>query len=198
MKILVVTAHPRSDSLTWGMAKRFIEGLTEAGHEYEIADLYAEGFNPILHTEDEPDWDNPNKTYSSEVMREMERIRASDALVYIFPLWWYSLPAIMKGYIDRVWNHGFAYGDHASLPVQKIRWIALVGFDQTKFEKRDYHLMVQHHLNVGLAGFSGVSDSKVHFMYNTLGEFSDESQEGEKEIYFNTLLDEAYRLGFSF
>ncbi|NRG31497.1 NAD(P)H oxidoreductase [Niallia circulans] len=199
MKILVVVAHPRSDSLTASMSKRFIEGLTEAGHEYEIADLYAEGFNPILHTRDEPDWNNPNKTYSNEVLCEMERISASDALVFIFPIWWYSMPAIMKGYIDRVWNYGFAYGP-SKLPVQKIRWIALVGEDQSKFEKRNYHLMVQQHLNVGLSGYSGVgvSDSKVHFMYNTLEDFSDESQQGKKEIHYTTLLDEAYRIGCNF
>lgn len=196
MKILVVVAHPRTDSLTSNMTKRFTEGLTEAGHEYEIADLYAEGFNPVLYSQDEPDWNNPNKAYSDEVLREMDRIRASDALVFIFPIWWYSMPAIMKGYFDRVWNYGFAYGP-AKLPVQKIRWIALVGETQAQFEKRGYHLMVQQHLNVGLAGYTGVQDSSVHFMYNTLGKF-DESLQEKNNVHFANLLNEAYQVGHTF
>jgi NAD(P)H dehydrogenase (quinone) len=196
MKILVVVAHPRTDSLTSNITERFTAGLSEAGHEYEIADLYAEGFNPLLFPQDEPDWDNPNKVYSNEVLREMNRIRASDALVFIFPVWWYSMPAILKGYFDRVWNNGFAYGT-AKLPVQKIRWIALVGVTQDQFEKRSYHLMMQHHLNMGLAGYCGVQDSKVHFIYNTLAEF-DESLQEKNENHFAALLNEAHKMGHTF
>ena len=196
MKILVVVAHPRTDSLTMSMTKRFTEGLTNAGHEYEIADLYAEGFNPILYPQDEPDWNNPNKAYSDEVLREMNRIRECDALAFIFPVWWYSVPAILKGYFDRVWNHGFAYGP-AKLPVQKIRWIALVGVTQDQFEKRQHHLMMLNQLNVGLAGYTGVQDSNVHFMYNTLGEFALNQQE-KQEAHFAALLHDAYQIGCTF
>ena len=102
MKILVIVAHPRKNSLTASITKRFTEGLIKAGHQYELLDLYAEGFNPILYTQDEPDWNNANKVYSKEVVLEMERIKASDAITFIFPMWWYSMPAIMKGYLDRV------------------------------------------------------------------------------------------------
>ncbi|MCY9510030.1 NAD(P)H oxidoreductase [Paenibacillus larvae] len=197
MKILVVTAHPRENSLTQSITERFTEGLAAAGHEYEVADLYAEGFNPLLYPQDEPDWHNPDKAYSEEVQREMARIRASDALAFIFPVWWYSVPAILKGYFDRVWNYGFAYGP-AKLPVQKIRWIALVGGTQKKFEKRNYHLMLQQHLNIGLAGYTGVEDSAVHFMYNsTFDEFTEENHE-TIEAHFNGLLNEAYRIGHMF
>ncbi|MFD1707593.1 NAD(P)H oxidoreductase [Siminovitchia sediminis] len=196
MKLLVVTSHPRPDSLTANIAKRFTAGLSEAGHEYEVADLYAEKFNPLLFPEDEPDWDHPNKIYSEEVIREMKRIEASEALVFIFPVWWYSLPAILKGYIDRVWNYGFAYGP-TKLPVQKIRWIAMVGFSEEQFKKRDYDRMMEHHLNIGLADYCGVKDSIVHFMYNTLGEFERNAEE-EKEKYFAGLLDKAYQLGAYF
>lgn len=104
MKVLVVSAHPRSGSLTASLTKRFIEGLSAAGHEHELVDLYAEEFNPLLFPEDEPDWENPSKIYSDVVMQEQKRIAEHDALVYTFPVWWYSLPAILKGYIDRVWE----------------------------------------------------------------------------------------------
>lgn len=198
MKILVVVAHPRKNSLTASITKRFTEGLIKAGHEYEILDLYAEGFNPILYTQDEPDLNTSNKIYSKEVMFEMERIRQNDALVFIFPMWWYSMPAIMKGYLDRVWNRGFAYDSPTKLPVQKLRWITLVGTEQSKFEKRNFHLMTEQYLNSGLAGFTGVLDSEVHFMYNSLMEFSDENQQEEKEVHYASLLEEAYLIGLNF
>ncbi|OAV62432.1 hypothetical protein A6F49_06915 [Enteractinococcus helveticum] len=87
---------------------------------------------PLVFPKDEPAWDDPNKTYSETVMREQKRIEEHHALVYTFPVWWYSMPAVMKGCIDRVWNHGFAYSP-AKLPVQKVQWIALVGVTEEQF-----------------------------------------------------------------
>ncbi|KJD45937.1 NAD(P)H oxidoreductase [Paenibacillus terrae] len=195
MKVLIVTAHPRSDSLTMSITHRFAEGLTAAGHEYDTADLYREAFNPVLLPQDEPDWNNESKLYSDEVLSEMERIKSSDAMVFIFPVWWYSFPAIMKGYIDRVWNLGFAYGE-IKLPINKIRWIALVGDTQSHFRKRDYDTMMEKYMNIGMAEYVGVKDSQVHFMYNTLGEFED-NQETNLDSLYNNLLDEAYNIGYT-
>jgi len=194
MKVLIVVAHPRKDSLTMSIAKRLISGIEASGNKYELLDLYKEKFNPVLTSPDEPDWNKPDKIYSDEVIREMQRIESSDALVFVFPVWWYSVPAIMKGYLDRVWNFGFAYGDSKKLPVKQIRWVALTGFTQAKLEKRNYDQMMEHYFNVGLAGFVGVKDSKVHFITNTLGEFEDYIDQN-KEILFNNYLEEAYEIG---
>lgn len=73
--------------------------------------------HPFLFPEDEPDWENPDKQYSEAITREQQRITEHDALICSFPVWWYSMPAILKGDIDRVWNYGFAYGPR-TLPVQ--------------------------------------------------------------------------------
>jgi len=73
----------------------------------------------------------------------------------------------------------------------------MVGFSEDQFIKRGYDQMMEHHLNIGLADYCGVKDSKVHFMYNTLGEFEENAEE-EKENYFTGLLDEAYQIGASF
>lgn len=111
MKILLVTAHPRSDSLTYAVAKAFTEAAKKNGHEIEVADLMAEAFDPVLREPDEPDWANPNKVYSTAVQNEMARIERNEATVMVFPVWWWSMPALLKGWIDRVWNNGWAYGD---------------------------------------------------------------------------------------
>lgn len=126
----------------------------------------------------------------------MERIKSSNAIVMVFPVWWYSFPEIMKGYIDREWNMGFAYGG-AKLPVQKIRWIPLVGDTQEHFKKRDYDAMIEKYMNIGIAQYVGVTDSKVHFMYNTLGELEGNQEKQLNEHYIN-LLDASYSLGITF
>lgn len=110
MKVLTVVSHPRTNSLTFAVAERFVQGLKDAGHEVEVLDLHRMGFNPVLWEEDEPDWNNGDKKYSKEVEIEMERMKKHDALAFIFPIWWFSMPTMLKGYIDRVWNNGFAYG----------------------------------------------------------------------------------------
>lgn len=63
MKVLIVAAHPRLDSLTLSITNQFAKGLREAGLEYEIVDLYRENFNPVMYTQDEPNWDNESKIY---------------------------------------------------------------------------------------------------------------------------------------
>jgi len=79
MNILPVIAHGRRDSLTHAAAEAFAEGARAQGHTVELADLVAEGFDPVLRAEDEPDWNDPGKTYSLAVRREMERIERNQA-----------------------------------------------------------------------------------------------------------------------
>ena len=107
MKTLLVVAHPRQNSLTAFVAKQFADTLQRNGHEVEYADLVAEEFDPVLREEDEPDWEHPDKQYSQGVRNEMRRVERNSATVMIFPIWWWGMPAILKGWIDRVWNHGW-------------------------------------------------------------------------------------------
>src|SRR5262245_25649813 len=110
MKTLLVVTHPRKDSLTGNAAALFAARIGEGGHQVELADLMAENFDPILREADEPDWDDLDKRYSPAVQNEMQRIERNDATVMVFPVWWWSMPALLKGWIDRVWNNGWAYG----------------------------------------------------------------------------------------
>jgi len=189
MNVLTVVAHPRTTSLTFAAAERFAQGLADAGHETEVLDLHRVGFDPVLREADEPDWSNPNKTYSPETEAEIERMKRHDALAYIFPMWWYDVPAILKGYIDRVWNHGFAYGGRAKLPHRKVLWLALCAATPEQLAKRGYDRMFEHHLNVGLAEYVGIADSRVAYLYDTLSEDPRHAQR---------LLAQAYELGLRF
>ncbi len=111
MKILVVLCHPRSNSLTSQIAEAFSQGAIKAGHQVELLDLYKENFDPVLRIEDEPN-DGSLENYTLEVQSEFKRLNNNDAVVMVFPLWWWSLPAMLKGWIDRVWNYGLMYGSN--------------------------------------------------------------------------------------
>ena len=85
-------------------------GLADAGDEAELVDLYGEGFDPLITPADEPDSGSVNKPYSRAVQTEIERLQRNDGIILVFPIWWWSFPAILKGWIDRVWNKDIAYG----------------------------------------------------------------------------------------
>ena len=126
MKTLLLMAHPRRDSLTASVADIFASGLEKNGHSVERADLVAEGFDPVMREEDEPDWNDSHKRYSPEVQREMARIERNEATLMVFPVYWWSVPAMLKGWIDRVWNNGWAYGD-ANFPQRRAWMIGICG-----------------------------------------------------------------------
>lgn len=190
MKVLTVVSHPRTDSLTMQVAEQFIKGLKEAGHEVEVLDLYRENFDPVLLGEDEPDWADDGIHYSETVMREIDRMNQADGLAFIFPVWWYSIPAMLKGYIDRVWQYNYAYGN-SKLPHERIQWIGMVGASEKQFDKRQYNKLISYYLNIGLSQFVGVDTSRVDLFYDTLTSMDPDVQKEFGEQW----MKRAYELG---
>jgi NAD(P)H dehydrogenase (quinone) len=107
MKHLVIAAHPRSDSLTMCLAHAYIAELKALGHQHTLHDLYCMAFNPILTSAEIAQAGTRNGP--PEVLQAQQDLQAADAVTVIYPLWWLSMPAILKGYIDRVFARGFAY-----------------------------------------------------------------------------------------
>ena len=165
MKILVVLCHPRSNSLTSQIAEAFSEGATKAGHQVELLDLYKENFDPVLRIEDEPN-DGSLENYSLEVQFEFERLNNNDAVVMVFPLWWWSVPAMLKGWIDRVWNYGLMYGSNGH-NVKKGLMIAVAGATKEQLIKRDYEAAINTSLNIGILDYCGVEDSEIMILKET-------------------------------
>ncbi len=111
MKCLVVVAHPLTDSLCQSLAGSVVDTLTAAGHEVQIEDLYRSGFAPALTVAERQTYYQP--PFDAAAMEPyVERLLAAEALVLVFPTWWFGLPAMLKGWFDRVWAPGIAY-DHA-------------------------------------------------------------------------------------
>ncbi|SUI82904.1 Glutathione-regulated potassium-efflux system ancillary protein kefF [Serratia quinivorans] len=166
--IYFIWAHPRPDSLTAQVVGEMQREAARQGYNVSSLDLYRSHFDPILRVEDEPDWDNPQKTYSEEVHRLFNELEDKDTLVLVFPVWWYAFPAMLKGYLERVWNYGLAYGAGSGLKDKKIRWLALVGGSQSGFIKYGWEKNMTDYINGSMA-YLGVEDARIDFLYNTIG-----------------------------
>ena len=167
MNVLVVFTHPRRNSFCGAVMDSFIAGLTEAGHKAEIADLHAEGFDPRMSEADEPDWNDPRKHYTDAVLTEQARIARNDALAFVFPVWWWSLPAMLKGWVDRVWNNGWAYGD-TTLPHRRALLIGTCSGSAATFAKRDYAKAMQAQLVVGIMNYCGIANAGMELLYDVM------------------------------
>jgi putative NADPH-quinone reductase len=108
MRFLVIYAHPVEDSYQSAIHRCVVAALTKAGHEVDDCDLYAEGFQPVLTRKERIDYHDVtiNRAIAP---RDVERLQRCQGLVFVFPTWWYGMPAILKGYFDRVWATGVAF-----------------------------------------------------------------------------------------
>ena len=105
MRILVVFAHPLETSFVSALHARVVEVLRIGGHIVDDLDLYAEKFDPVMSREGLRRYLDPD-TNTREVERYVERLRAAEALILVFPVWFDGLPAIMQGYFQRVFVPG--------------------------------------------------------------------------------------------
>ncbi|WP_019015400.1 NAD(P)H-dependent oxidoreductase [Elioraea tepidiphila] len=128
MRVLLVYCHPRADSFSAALRETVREALAARGHDVELVDLYAEGFAPALTAEERAAYHTEGGNLAG-VEAHVARLRATDALVLVYPTWWYGMPAMLKGWFDRVWVPGVAFrlGDGAIEPLlTNIRRIAVV------------------------------------------------------------------------
>jgi NAD(P)H dehydrogenase (quinone) len=167
MNVLMVLANPRRNSLTGQAADAFAVAASANGHTFEFADLMAEGFDPVLREPDEPDWNDPDRVYSEEVRREMARIERNDATVMVFPVWWWSMPAILKGWIDRVWNNGWAYGAR-KFPQRRAWMVGIAGSDLAAYQKRGYDAAMKTQLDVGILDYCGVAERRLELLFGAI------------------------------
>ena len=102
MRLLVVFAHPVPESFGRALLERLLASLEAEGHEVRVADLYAEGFDPVLGAQERRDYHTPGVN-ELPIAAEVARLRWAQGLIFVYPTWWYSLPAMLKGWLDRVW-----------------------------------------------------------------------------------------------
>ena len=108
MRYLVIYAHPVEDSFAAALHRCVVTALREAGHVVDDCDLNAERFEPVLSRTERIAYHDVSKNREF-APKEIERLKSCEGLVFVFPTWWYGMPAILKGYIDRVWLPGVAF-----------------------------------------------------------------------------------------
>lgn len=122
--VLIVHAHHEPGSFNGALTRRATDVLTREGHEVVISNLYAMGFNPVsdrrnfttvkdasyLKQQREESHASAVNGFADDIAREMEKVERCDAMIFQFPLWWFGMPAILKGWVDRVFASGRVYG----------------------------------------------------------------------------------------
>ncbi|AWT57622.1 NAD(P)H-dependent oxidoreductase [Mycolicibacterium smegmatis] len=123
MNVFWITAHPEPRSLNGFLKREGQKALRSKGHRVVESDLYAMGWNPVvdaasyghdpaerLHVSTAAKSAHAKGTVSADIRAEQEKLNAADTIVLQFPMWWFGMPALLKGWFDRVWHQGYAYG----------------------------------------------------------------------------------------
>lgn len=112
MRCLIVVAHPLPTSLSHRFSEVARHTLAATGHEVSVCDLYAEGFDPRLTAAERAAYYSPAPDHSG-IEAHAAALRDAEMLVLVFPTWWFGLPAMLKGWVDRVFAPGVAF-DHGA------------------------------------------------------------------------------------
>ena len=168
MHTLVLFAHPESHSLTAEVARRIADGLTAAGGSAEIADIAAEGFDP-RYTEDDLRVVRGLGAVPEDVRREQERVERADAIVLVHPVYWWSMPSLLKGWIDRVFTFGWAFGTEESTVFARrdMHLVRLGGNSPETYDKHGYREAMRTGIEHGIFEFSGGPVASTHLLHSS-------------------------------
>ncbi len=189
MHVLVVLDHPNPASFSAAVAQHFMNGAKAAGHSVELADLHAEGFDPRWSMADINS--DEGRATPIDVMKEQARIAKADAICFVFPLFWWGMPSMMKGWIDRVWAWGWAYDqlDDPELSLQRTRSGVLLvpaGARSDEMEDAGYLAAMETAWMKGTFGYFGFAPTKLEVLFGSKG--SPERR--------NALLQQSYDAGY--
>ncbi|QIB42177.1 NAD(P)H-dependent oxidoreductase [Streptomyces aureoverticillatus] len=189
-KILVVSAHPDPASLNTALTDFAVDHLRAAGHEVRLSDLYAMKWKATIDADDFTDHSADERLHvmaaseratlagrlSADVAAEQEKVRWADAVVLQFPMWWFAPPAILKGWIDRVFTSGFGYGPKVPPPYsegplagRRALLSVTAGARETSFSDRGIHgrlTDVLYPLQHGLFWFTGMAPLEPFAVYH--------------------------------
>lgn len=126
MRALMVVDHPYSGAFTHALADAARRGLENAGHDVDVIDLHADGFDPVMRAPDLAAW-RTGTVVDPQVLDYQDRLLAADHLLLAFPVWWEVMPAMSKGFIDKVLTKGFAYDQPKPGGMMRRRLTGLTG-----------------------------------------------------------------------
>ena len=159
MNCLIIYSHFNPESFNHALVDVLAETLSKSRHDVKIRDLYALSFNPVLTKQDMEGLERGAPP--PDIQAEQEFVRWADALFFVFPIWWSSMPAIMKGYIDRIFSFGFAYtadekGPQGLLQGKKVYLINTTGADEETNTQHGVFQSMQNLVDTGIFQFCGM------------------------------------------
>lgn len=176
---LVVVAHHRADSLTAHIAGQVAKRLETAGYRIDLLNLHGEDADPRMTVADQPDWNDRDKVYSDEALRHQERLLAADVVIPVFPVYWFSIPAVLKGWIDRMWGYGFAYGrSRPRLGGKRMLWLGLAGAPADDPTAPMMQEAMDGQLRDGISFYCGMAEAAVELLFNSDGQPQSTDAEG--------------------
>lgn len=179
MRLLTVFSHPIPDRYPAAVMNAFHEPFREAGHTVDVLDLHQEGFDPRFTNADHAHfWGGP---VPEDVAKMHRRVEAADHLAFVYPVYWWGMPAMMKGWIERVFTGGWAYqygagvDDRGKQPLNALLpsiptvLIGIGGSKERTYQKYGYDAAMRTQIDVGVFAYCGVDDVQSHLIYDVEG-----------------------------
>ncbi|MBU5592211.1 NAD(P)H-dependent oxidoreductase [Clostridium sp. MSJ-4] len=142
MKNLIVYAHPNPKSFCNAIVESIVKKSEEKGNETKVRDLYKLNFNPVLSPADFESFGKGQ--IPQDIKEEQEYIEWADVITFVYPIWWAEQPAILKGYIDRVFSYGFAYKYENGVPQGLLEGKKVITFNTSGTSNDQYEAAGMH------------------------------------------------------
>jgi NAD(P)H dehydrogenase (quinone) len=170
-----VTTHPDQKSLTWQITREVAAGVVSDGSaNVRVLDLTAEGFDPTFSSADLESYRGAAEP-TEEILRHRALVDEADVTVAIFPVYWWSLPALLKGWIDRVFGGGWAYDFDADGKLlgllgdreRGLHTLAIAANDEESYERHGYLQAIKAQIDHGIVTYCGVTSAGTHMFYGS-------------------------------
>lgn len=172
MSTLLVSAHPDPNSLTQHVVRQLEEALRAGGADgVEVADLAQEQFDPRFTLDDRRSYSEPTY-FPDDVATEQRRLERATDVVLVFPVYWWSMPALLKGWIDRVFVNGWAFeateaGINRKLQRLRIHLVPIAGDDAGVYERHGYEQSLLTQIEHGIVDYCGSRRGVTAFIYSS-------------------------------
>lgn len=180
MNHLIVYCHPNPKSFSHAILEAAVTASKDKGHETLVRDLYSIGFDPILKGSDFVGFQSGKAP--ADIAEEQKHVAWADLITFVYPLWWTGLPALLKGYIDRVYSNGFAYSYGETGPVgllkgKKAVLFTTMGTPNTYYEQSGMLPAMHLTADTGIMTFCGI-DTLQHTFFGGVPMSDDSTRKG--------------------
>lgn len=167
MTHLIITTHFNPQSFTHAVAEVIKEKAIKNNETVEVIDLYKDNFNPVLDLNDVA-WMYGDASTPANIQAYQDQVKKADKITIVYPIWWAQMPAILKGFIDRVFTMGFAFiydenGPTPLLPGKEAHIITCSGSPNEYYEANGMHSAILKTIDEGVFGFCGFETKHTFF-----------------------------------